>query len=200
MAGQGDGPYFSISTPGSDGFRAETFIRPKGRAAVVRDRYLFTADRKASEFRSLLEITPGRARLLTPSNDARRLRWLVSVGLAVAYVVVWSGLVGPAASLISLGGAAVVAAWAAFGLFTVLWFVGAFLLFRWWDRRSMPLLADAPAHALELVLLGARSFGTFQDVRARTPWGEEIHLVVDARPDPFWEAVRLLERNPAATA
>ncbi len=159
----------------------------------MRDRYLFPADRKASEYRSLLEITRGRARLLTPSGSDRRARWVISVALAIAYVALWSWIFAPAMGFLSPLGPASLAAWAVFVMFTVLWFVGAFLFFQWWDRRSLPILADAPSQAVELVLLGARSFGTFQDVRARTPSGAEIHLVVDARAPRFWEAVGLLE-------
>ncbi|HII40022.1 MAG TPA: hypothetical protein HA326_02270 [Thermoplasmata archaeon] len=165
----------------------------------MRDRYLFSADRKASEYRRLLEITPGHARLLTPSKAAGQVRWFVSIALALAYVAIWSWLFWFVVVGLSLAGVAPVAAWVLFGAFSVLWFVGGFLLFLWWDRRSLPLLADAPGHSLELVLLGARSFGTFQDVRARTPWGEEIHLVVDAREPRFWEAVRLLEGRAASS-
>lgn len=166
----------------------------------MRDRYLFSADRKASEYRSLLEITPGRARLLTPSRESRYARWFISIVLGMSYVAIWSWLFGPVLAVLSLTGAALAVAWVILAVFSLLWFVGAFLLFTWWDRRSLPILADAPSQALELVLLGARSFGTFQDVRARTPWGEEIHLVVDARAPRFWEAIRLLEGKRTATA
>ncbi len=159
----------------------------------MRDRYLFSADRKSSEYRSLLEITPGRARLLTPSWTDRRARWVVSVALAVAYVALWSWMFGPTIGVLSLWGPAPVLAWALLIIYTTLWLVVALLFFVWWDRRSLPILAEDPSNVVELVLLGARSFGTFQDVRARTPSGEEIHLVVDARAPRFWEAVRLLE-------
>ena len=163
----------------------------------MRDRYLFPADRKSSEYRTLLEITSRRARLLTPSERARRVRWVVSIAFAIVYVGLWVWLVGPSFATLSRAGLGVVAAGLIFGAFSVLWFVGALLLFRWWDRESLPLLAEAPSQSLELVLFAARSFGTFQDVRARIPSGEEIHLVVDAREQPFWEAVRLLEGKAA---
>ena len=58
----------------------------------IPDRYLFSADRKASEYRGVLEITPGRARLLTPSQSGRQVRWIVSIALALAYVYVASRL------------------------------------------------------------------------------------------------------------
>ncbi len=159
----------------------------------MRDRYLFTADRKSSEYRRLLEITPGRARLLTPSRASRRDRWIISIVLAIAYIVVLDSLFGPAVTVLTLSGANLTVAWIVFGVFTVLWFIGAFVAFSWWDRHSLPMLAEEPSQSLELILLGARSFGTFQDVRARTPTGEEIHLVVDARAVRFWEAVDLLQ-------
>ena len=159
----------------------------------VRDRYLFCADRESSEYRRVLEITPGRARLLTPSRADRRARWVVSVALAVAYVSLWSWLFGPAIGVLSLWGPAPQLAWALLIVYTALWLAAAFLFFIWWDRRSLPILAEDPADVVDLILLGARSFGTFQDVRARMPSGDEIHLVVDAREPKFWEAVRLLE-------
>ncbi len=164
---------------------------------VVRDRYLFTADRKSSEYRSLLEITPGRARLLTPSKSSRRDRWIISIVLAIGYIGVWGWLFAPVLAVFPLIGANVLRAWVVLGAFTALSIVGAFLFFSWWDRHSLPMLADAPSQSLELVLLGARSFGTFQDVRARTPFGEEIHLVVDAPAIRFWKAVGLLQGKSA---
>lgn len=159
----------------------------------MRDRYLFSADRKSSEYRSVLEITRGRVRLLTPSRADRRARWVISVALAFGYVALWSWWFGPTISVLFLWGPGSLLAWALLIVYTALWLAAAVLLFLWWDRRSLPILAEDPSYALELILLGARSFGTFQDVRARTLFGEEIHLVVDARAPRFWEAVRLLE-------
>ena len=122
------------------------------------------------------------------------------MALAFAYVALWSWWFGPTIGVLSLWGSNPLLAWASLIVYTALWLAAAFLVFVWWDRRSLPILAAAPSSALELVLLGARSFGTFQDVRARTPIGEEIHLVVDARAPRFWEAVRLLEgRSPTST-
>ncbi len=161
----------------------------------MRDRYLFSADRKATEYRTVLEITPGHARLVTPSAAARMWRWAISLLLYLLY----SGLVGTFLVIIVLEIVAPwVSGWPASVLFGILWFAGFLGLFFWWDRRSLPLLADSPAHATDLVLLGARSFGTFQDVRARSPQGEEMHLVVDVRAQRFWEAMHLLEGRAAA--
>ena len=162
----------------------------------MRDRYLFSADRKSSEYRGVLEITPGRARLLTPSQSAMNVRWTVSIGLSIAYIAVgtWllSSLVRAPIPAAPLGWIVLVAAF-------VVWFAGYFAVFLWWDRRSLPILADGPSRWLDLILLGARSFGTFQDVRARTIDGNELHLVVDARAPRFWDAVKLLEGKPFAS-
>jgi len=160
----------------------------------VRDRYLFSADRKVTEYRDVLEITPGHARLVTPSAAARGLRWVGSVVLffvwfsyaGILFVILTTELVSPW-----------LAGWPGLLLAGLGWIVGFFLLFLWWDRRSLPLLADSPASATELILAGARSFGTYQDVRARNIRGEEIHLIVDARAPRFWKAVKLLEGPPA---
>lgn len=165
-------------------------------AAFVRDRYLFSADRKASEYRTVLEITPGHARLVTPSAAARMLRWILSIVLFGFYTtVVTASVLG----LLILAAGPWLPGWMAFLLFAVVWLAGLFLFFGWWDRTTLPLLAETPYQASELILLGATSFGSFQDVRAKTLRGEELHLVVDARAPRFWEAVGLLEGKSAAS-
>ncbi len=161
----------------------------------MRDRYLFSADRKATEYRDVLEVTSGHALLVTPSAAAQMLRWFMVFGYCVVYTALaGAGFVG----LMSLLGNWV-AGWPFGVAFMVLWFVG--LLGMGWlvDRRSLPLLADSPAAKEELILLGARSFGTFQEIRARTMRGAEMRLVVDARPRRFWEAMGLLEGRTAAS-
>lgn len=163
----------------------------------MRDRYLFSADLKTSEYKHVLEITQGRARLLTPSGSAWGWRWAGSLGVFIGY----SMLMWPLGRIL-LGGAVILgplAAWIVIGSVSVVWIFGLFLVFFLWDRKSLRFLADDPAHATDLVLLGARSFGAFQDVRARTREGEELHLVVDARSQGFWEAVRLLEGKPVSS-
>ncbi len=162
----------------------------------MRDRYLFSADRKVTEYRDVLEITRGRARLLTPSASARMLRWFMAIGAFVVYYGI--GSFGFAVLALGLGGlVAALPAWAAITAFGVFWFAGLLVVFLWWDKRTLPLLAENPVQVIELILMGARSFGTYQDVRARTMRGEEMHLVVDTRAPHFWEAVRLLEGKTA---
>jgi hypothetical protein len=162
----------------------------------VRDRYLFSADRTASEYKTVLEITPGHARLLTPSMSARNWRWAISL----LYYIIYTGFFGTALGLglIYVFGL-VLPSWAGFFLFGIVWIGGLFLIFFWWDRRSLPLLADAPSQVTELILLGATSFGTFQEVRAKTLQGNKLRLVVDTTPPRFWEAMQLLEGKPAAS-
>ncbi len=163
----------------------------------MRDRYLFSADRKVTEYRDVLEITPGHARLVTPTGVARGMRWIGSIALFVFYFS-YAGIV--LVFLLSALTAGWLAEWAVVVVVGAAWLLGFAITFRWWDRYTLPLLADSPLRAEELLLLGARSFGTYQDVRAKTLRGEEFHLVVDARTPRFWEAVRLLEGKPAASA
>ena len=162
----------------------------------VRDRYLFSADRKVTEYRDVLEITPGHARLVTPTGTARALRWIGSLVVFVFYFA-YAGIA--TISLMSPFSPAWLSGWPGLVLTIVAWLAGFVLLFWWWDRRTLPLLADTPLRSEELILVGARSFGTYQDVRARTLRGEELHLVVDVRAPRFWEAVGLLERKPSAS-
>ncbi len=165
-------------------------------ADTVRDRYLFGADRSSSEYRQVLEITPSRARLLIPSSEAQGWKWLVSVGILVGYLA----LTWPASVVLTVVFATLpdVAAWIVAIVLVLVWILGLMILFYFWDRKSLLLLADEWSESTDVVLLGARSFGTFQDVRARTRNGEELHLVVDAPAPRFWQAVRLLEGRPAA--
>ncbi len=163
----------------------------------MRDRYLFGADRTSSEYRQVLEITPNHARLLIPSGEAQGWKWLVSVGLLVGYIALtWPASV---ALMAVLGSLPAVAVWAFAILAIVTWSVGLVFLFFFWDRKSLLLLADEWSQATEVVLLRARSYGTFQEVRARTRSGEELDLVVDAPAPRFWEAVRLLEGKATAS-
>ncbi len=162
----------------------------------MRDRYVFSADRKATEYRDVLEITPGHARLVTPMGVARSMRWLGSIVLMMFYLG-YAGIV----LAVLLGGLVAVGLpqWLAVTAIAAAWIAGFLVMFRWWDRQTLPLLADSPLRVEELVLLGARSFGTYQDVRARTVRGEELHLVVDTRAPRFWEAVQLLQAASAVS-
>ncbi len=163
--------------------------------APVRDRYLFSADRKTTEYRDVLEVTRGHALLVTPSAAAHTLRWITSIGYYVLYtVVVGVILLGVFTSLQGNW----YAGWPLQVTAIVVWFVGLIGVGWLVDRRSLPLLADSPAGKEELILLGARSFGTFQEVRARTMRGAEMRLVVDVGPRRFWEAMGLLEGRTAA--
>ena len=163
----------------------------------MRDRYLFSADPKATEYKQVLEITPGRARLLMPSEGARRWRWVASLGIFLAYLWITSPvstiLFAVVPFLTSL------AFWVVVGTVSAGWFAGLFIVFYLWDRMSLLLLAGEWSRATDLVLLRARSFGTFQDVAARTREGQEMRLIVDARAPRFWEAVQLLEGRPSSS-
>ncbi len=162
----------------------------------MRDRYLFSADRKVSEYRDVLEVTRGHARLITPSAAARTLRWILSV----AYYVFYTVLVGLAvlATAIGVGSGGTLDLPLEIVLM-VLWFAGLVAVGWAVDRRSLPLLAENAAQEAEIILEGARSFGTFQEVRARTMRGGEMKLIVDTRAPRFWEAMELLQGQPTAS-
>ncbi len=162
----------------------------------MRDRFLFSADRTSSEYRGVLEITPGRARLLAPSESAHHVHRFVSIALSFAYVAVTSGT----AWFLIPGLPAPPAGWIMLGIALLLWFAGYLGVLLWWDRKSLPILADGPSRCEDLVLLGAKSLGTFQEVRARNPEGKEIKLVVDTRATRFWDAVRLLQGKGKASS
>ncbi len=155
----------------------------------MRDRYLFSADRKSSEYRTVLEITAGHARLVTPSEAARALRWIISFVYFGFYTAV-AGVIWIAVNL-GLSGTWL-AGWPLEIIWIVAWVLGLFGISWLADRNTLPLLVSSPAEKEELILEGARSFGTFQEVRARTMRGAEMKLVVDGRQGRFWEAVRLL--------
>ncbi len=162
----------------------------------MRDRYLFFADRDTATYRDLLEIRPGQARLVTPSEAARSFRWVSSIAFFIGY----TAILGPVCFLgIALGIGLFLPYWVGVVVAAVVWGLGLFFLYLWWDRRNLPFLAESPAGAVNLQLLGVRSFGTFQDVRARTPTGEEFHLVVDTRAERFWDAVQLLQGRTTAS-
>lgn len=156
----------------------------------MRDRYLFSADRKSSEYRTILEVTPGHARLIMPSSAARALRWIVSI----VYYVLYMGLFGSAWIVLSIELAGtVLSGWPITVLTIVGWLAGLIAVGWLADRNTLGLLADSPSQWTDLILMGARSFGTFQEVRARTMRGQEMKLVVDSGRRKFWEAVGLLE-------
>ncbi len=162
----------------------------------MRERYLFFADRDVTTYRDLLEIRPGRARLVTPSEAARSFRWVSSIAFFVGY----TAIAGPVCFLgIALGIGLLLPYWIGAVVAVLVWGLGLFSLYIWWDRHNLPFLAESPANAIELQLLGARSLGAVQDVRARTPDGQEMHLVVDSRAPRFWEAVRFLEGKAIAS-
>ncbi len=163
----------------------------------MRDRYLFSADRKSNEYRTILEVTPGHARLITPSAAARALRWIISI----VYYGLYTGILGVVWLVFSIEVAgSFLAGWPLAVLTFMGWLAGLLAVGWLADRNTLGLLADSPAQWTDLILMGARSFGTFQEVRARTMRGEEMKLVVDSGPGRFWEAVGLLEGKAPTAA
>lgn len=136
----------------------------------MRDRFLLRADVEGFMYRDVLEVRPGRIRLIRPSDALRR-------GLrtgAVAVTLIWLFLVGP---LLFVGMIQLVAwrgwpDWLALSLASVAWVGGLVGTALWWDRRTLPVLADNAPNATDVKVLGLTSFWTFQEVRATAPQGE----------------------------
>ena len=125
-------------------------------------------------------------RLLVPSERARRTTRIVSILAALAYIFLLGPLLGLLmVPLLFLGVPGIVAAAAGF----VAFFAGLFALEIWWDNHALLILAESPARVLPLAIEGIRSFGTFQEVRARAQEGEVL-LTVQGRPEKVLEALR----------
>jgi len=145
-------------------------------------RFLFRAGRKGYTYPELLEIRPGAAQILVPSEQARRRARIVSTFIALAYVFIVGPLVG---GLVAFSGFPIVAPVVA----VIAFFIGFIGILVWWDHMSLPLLAEAPRSILDVELIGVRSFGTFQEIRARAQ-GEEVRIAVPGPRRRLEEATR----------
>ena len=161
----------------------------------MRERYLLRADRSGYAYREILELRPGVARLLVPSERSRRTTRFVSILAALAYIFLLGTPLGAliAGPLLFLGIPGLAAAAATI----VAFFAGLFALEIWWDNRALLILAESPAQALPLAIEGIRSFGTFQEVRARAQEGEVL-LTVHGRHEEVMEALRFAGLRPSA--
>src|SRR2546422_1627922 len=59
----------------------------------------------------------------------------------------------------------------------VVFFLGLFGVLVWWDRWSLPLLAEAPRRIVPLELIDTQSYRTFQEIRARAE-GTEVRVAI----------------------
>src|SRR3989475_4767437 len=126
------------------------------------ERLLFRAGRQGYTYPEILEVRRGSLRILMPSPESKRRVRIISAFVSLAYVFIAGPLLGAVALglMANLGG--VVAGAAA----AVVFFLGLFGVLVWWDRWSLPLLAEAPRRAVPLELLDTPSYGTVQGIPA----------------------------------
>jgi hypothetical protein len=150
---------------------------------VPTDRYLFRAGTAGYTYPQVLEIRKDGLRLLLPSAEARRRQRALSSLIALGYVfVAGSALTGLAGPLSRLSPVLIVA--------EVVVFLGGFVAVTvWWDRRSLPLLAESPAESAAIEVVSTESFGTFQEIRARAN-GAELRVAVPASRETLGKAMR----------
>ncbi|TLZ84895.1 MAG: hypothetical protein E6K02_09765 [Methanobacteriota archaeon] len=150
------------------------------------ERYLFRADSEGYAYRRILEVRPGSVRLLQPSENARRFTRWISTLFALGFVFVFGAFVSQTAIVLTLSGLSGLVIEAALIAF---YFAGLILLLLWWDDRSLPLLAENPGASMGLDVRGITSFGTFQEIRARTN-GREVRIAVHGSKEKVGEALR----------
>ena len=128
-------------------YRAETLD-----STMDQNRFLFRAGREGYTYPELLQIRSGAAaQILMPSEQARRRTRIVSTFIALAYVFVVGPLVGGLGAFSGLSIVAPIVAVAGF-------FVGLIGILVWWDRMSLPLLAENPRSIRDIELIGVQSF------------------------------------------
>ena len=150
------------------------------------ERYLFRADSEGYAYRQILEVLPGSVRLLHPSEKARRFTRWISTLFALGFVFVFGAFVSQTALVLTLSGLSGLIIEAALIAF---YFAGLIVLLLWWDDRSLPLLAENPGASVGLDVVGVTSFGTFQELRARTS-GQEVRIAVHGSKERVGEALR----------
>ncbi|HLQ42070.1 MAG TPA: hypothetical protein VK189_04365 [Thermoplasmata archaeon] len=150
------------------------------------ERYLFRADSEGYAYRQILEVRPGSVRLLHPSEKARRFTRWISTLFALGFVFVFGAFVSQTALVLTLSGLSGLIIEAALIAF---YFAGLIVLLLWWDDRSLPLLAENPGASVGLDVVGVTSFGTFQELRARTS-GQEVRIAVHGSKERVGEALR----------
>jgi len=125
-------------------------------------------------------------RLLHPAEKARRFTRWISTLFALGFVFVFGAFVSQTALVLTLSGLSGLIIEAALIAF---YFAGLIVLLLWWDDRSLPLLAENPGASVGLDVVGVTSFGTFQELRARTS-GREVRIAVHGSKERVGEALR----------
>ena len=136
--------------------------------------------------RQILEVRSSSVRLLHPSEKARRFTRWISTLFALGFVFVFGAFVSQTALVLTLSGLSGLIIEAALIAF---YFAGLIVLLLWWDDRSLPLLAENPGASVGLDVVGVTSFGTFQELRARTS-GREVRIAVHGSKERVGEALR----------
>ena len=148
------------------------------------ERLLFRAGRQGYTYPEILEVRLGSLRILVPSAESIRRVHILSTVVALAYIFIAGPLLGAVALALmpNVGGVAVgVAA-------GVVFFLGLFGVLVWWDRWSLPLLAEAPRRIVPLELIDTQSYRTFQEIRARTE-GTEVRVAIPGSRSRLGEAM-----------
>ena len=154
------------------------------RVHVTAERLLFRAGRKGYAYPELLEVRRGSLRILVPSGEAKRRARVVSTLVAIAYVFVAGPVIATIAVALmqNLGAVAAVPT-------VVVYFLGFVGILVWWDRWSLPLLAENPSAAIPIEFVGTQSFGTFQEIRGRIQ-GADVRVSIPGSRARLDDAVR----------
>jgi len=155
---------------------------------MAAERYRLRADREGYTYREILEAKPGSVRLLHPSGRARSLSRWTSTLFALGYIFVTGSVLGAGVSAGS-SASGVPGLVPSVGA-VVLFIAGLVLLLLWWEDRNLPILAENPSSAMPLEVLGVTSFGTIQELRARSD-GREMRIVVHGPRERVSVALRL---------
>lgn len=149
----------------------------------MKERYLFRADWEGAAERGILELRPNASRLLVPSYPALRTVRGVPILMFLGYLallgVVLSIFVGRGDAISLLAAAAA----------TLAAFAGFVLLYVWWDRVNLPILAEEPSRAQPIVVLGLESRQKVSELRAKAG-DTETRVTVHGTREQLEEALR----------
>lgn len=140
---------------------------------VARDRSLLRADVEGYSYADILEVRPGRVRLLRPSAAARRTVRLTLLGVTL----VWVFLIGPLLAvwlpwLLTPWPPSLVPGWLVYVFAGFSWWVSLIATLVWWDDRLLTVLAKSTQDVTDVMVLEMTSYGTFQELRVSAPQGE----------------------------
>ncbi len=148
------------------------------------ERLLFRAGRQGYTYPEILEVRRGSLRILVPSAESIRRVRISSTLVSLAYIFIGGPLLGAVALTLMANVGGVAAGVAA----VVVFFLGFFGVLVWWDRWSLPLLAEAPRRIVPLELIDTQSYRTFQEIRARAE-GTEVRVAIPGSRSRLGEAM-----------